>query len=153
MAHARVEELSDSDPDEMDISSVIPHASSRALPNSRKIPGDEIPLMPFPTQQQTQFRDPSALDYTRTKTWQALYPIYFDASRSRAEGRRVNKEAGVKNPLARDIVDAVQGLGYETVFEPAKTHPKDWANPGRVKVDLNGRAGGVVKNSESTLVS
>lgn len=40
----------------------------------------------------------------------------------------------VKNPLAREIVDAVQLLGLKTVFEPGKTHPRDWANPGRVRV-------------------
>ena len=40
----------------------------------------------------------------------------------------------MQNPLAREIVDAVQLLGLKTVFEPGKMHPKDWANPGRVRV-------------------
>ena len=31
-------------------------------------------------------------------------------------------------------MDAVQLLGLKTVFEPGKMHPKDWANPGRVRV-------------------
>lgn len=31
-------------------------------------------------------------------------------------------------------MDAVQLLGLDTVFEPGKTHPKDWSNPGRVRV-------------------
>ncbi len=62
----------------------------------------------------------------------------------------MGKEEAVSNPLAREIVDAVQMLGLKTVFEPAKTHPKDWSNPGRVRVLVkeNGRARTVgVKNS------
>lgn len=59
----------------------------------------------------------------------------------------------VPNPLAREIVDAVAGLGLggQVVFEPGKCHPKDWANPGRVRVLLkeDGKVvgGGRVKNS------
>ena len=49
------------------------------------------------------------------------------------------------NPLAREIVDACQGLGLDTVFEPGKTHPKDWANPGRVRVGLRRSR---IRNSE-----
>ena len=51
-------------------------------------------------------------------------------------------EDAVPNPLAREIVDALsqigstQNVGLQIVFEPTKTHPKDWANPGRVKVQL-----------------
>ncbi|OAA67272.1 signal recognition particle protein Sec65 [Niveomyces insectorum RCEF 264] len=63
----------------------------------------------------------------------ALYPVYFDRDRSRAEGRRVRRALAVANPLARDIVAACAALGLRTVFEPTKTHPKDWANPGRVR--------------------
>jgi signal recognition particle subunit SRP19 len=76
----------------------------------------------------------------KSKAYQCIYPIYFDASRSREEGRRVGKDLAVKNPLARDIVDALQQISAQVhavlqiVFEPSKCHPKDWANPGRVKV-------------------
>lgn len=76
----------------------------------------------------------------KSKSYQCIYPIYFDASRSREEGRRVGKDDAVRNPLARDIVDALQHITAQVhvplqiVFEPSKCHPKDWANPGRVKV-------------------
>lgn len=76
----------------------------------------------------------------KCKAYQCIYPIYFDASRSREEGRRVKKEDAVRNPLARDIIDALQhisglvGVALQIVFEPSKCHPKDWANPGRAKV-------------------
>ena len=73
-----------------------------------------------------------------------MYPLYFDAGRTRAEGRRVGKELAVENPLAREIVDAVQLLGLNVVFEPGKLHPKDWANPGRVRTLI--KEDGRVKN-------
>ena len=76
----------------------------------------------------------SQLSRENTKSWQCLYPIYFDARRSRAEGRRVSSEHAVENPLAREIADAVWGLKLQVAIEPDKTHPKDWANPGRVRV-------------------
>ena len=44
------------------------------------------------------------------------------------------------NPLARELVEARQHIGNELRiglqidFEPSKCHPKDWANPGRVRV-------------------
>lgn len=66
--------------------------------------------------------------------FQCLYPVYFDAARTRAEGRRVPRSLAVASPLAREIVNACRDLRLQTLFEPEKTHPKDWANPGRVKV-------------------
>jgi signal recognition particle subunit SRP19 len=62
--------------------------------------------------------------------------VYFDITRSRALGRKVSKELAVENPLAREIADACGSLGLKAVFEPGKTHPKDWSNPGRVRVLL-----------------
>ncbi|KAF8251119.1 signal recognition particle, SRP19 subunit [Wilcoxina mikolae CBS 423.85] len=70
------------------------------------------------------------------KHYQCLYPVYFDITRSRALGRKVSKELAVENPLAREIADACGSLGLKAVFEPGKTHPKDWSNPGRVRVLL-----------------
>ncbi len=67
----------------------------------------------------------------------------------------MSAEQAIKNPLAREIVDAVQLLGLKTVFEPGKTHPRDWANPGRVRVLVKegGRARrGSVKNSMAVRV-
>lgn len=66
--------------------------------------------------------------------YQVLYPVYFDASRSRAEGRRVSKSQAVPNPLAVEIAAACQKLRLNPVLEPTKLHPKDWGNPGRVRV-------------------
>lgn len=78
----------------------------------------------------------------KSKSFQCIYPVYFDSTRSREGGRRVAKEDAIPNPLAREIVDALShigsthNVGLQIVFEPTKTHPKDWANPGRVKVEV-----------------
>ncbi|KAJ8064699.1 hypothetical protein OCU04_007019 [Sclerotinia nivalis] len=172
MSHARIEEVEDSDneygasdPSEGDISDVAsdfedrdiimkrtpaPSSTKRAPPPnaqaSRMNPAD----IPFSGSQittgadGTQFR--STEDSSKYKDFQCIYPIYFDATRSRAEGRRVGMELAVKNPIAREIVAACSRLRIETLFEPAKTHPKDWANPGRVKVNIKGGANPAIKN-------
>lgn len=137
--HARIEELSDSDPEEMDISSVEP-AARQSMMNPSSIP------------MRSSAPPPGPVDAEAAKTWQCLYPIYFDQSRTRAEGRRVGKEQAVPNPLAREICDAVISLGLNITLEAGKTHPKDWANPGRVRVLLkeDGKSmSRTVKNSAS----
>ena len=83
------------------------------------------------------------------KDFQCVYPVYFDKNRSRKEGRRVGIDQAVENPLAREIVTACGKLRLETLFEPTKIHPKDWANPGRVKIKIKGGMNSSIKNSTS----
>lgn len=127
--HARIEEVSDSDlesdPSEQDLEDFAP--ISLARPSAPTVPPSQHEFA------QIHAASSPANDL-KIKKYQCLYPLYFDANRSRAQGRRVRKEFAVRNPLARAIVDAVQLLGLDTVFEPGKTHPKDWSNPGRVRV-------------------
>ncbi len=59
----------------------------------------------------------------------------------------MGKELAVENPMAREIVNACARLRLETLFEPSKIHPKDWANPGRVKIKLKGGGNSSIKNS------
>lgn len=126
----RVEEVSDSDsePSEMDIDDVpsLMHASN--IPSALSMPSQML-------QPQSPAIKTSS-DREQSKHYQCLYPIYFDKSRTRAEGRRVGQELAVENPLAREIADATANLGLRTVFEADKIHPKDWSNPGRVRVLL-----------------
>ena len=124
---ARVEELSDSDPEEVDISTVAASTEKRTSRTNN-------PSLINPTQIPTTRGD--AVTRENTKSWQCLYPLYFDARRSRAEGRRVSSTLAVNNPLAREIADAVWNLGMQLAVEPEKTHPKDWSNPGRVRVNV-----------------
>lgn len=143
--HPRIEEVSDSDLGDSDPSEQDPDDFAPAIirPSSVRPPANPS----HQPQLQPQFRAPTSnFDNTndRHKRYQCLYPLYFDANRSRSQGRRVGQELAVQNPLAREIVDAVQLLGLDTVFEPGKLHPKDWSNPGRVRVLV--KEGGRVRN-------
>lgn len=75
------------------------------------------------------------IDPAEFKDWACLYPIYFDASRSVGEGRRVSRSLAVDSPISLNIAYACRSLGVSSCHEPTKTHPNDWANPGRVRVD------------------
>ena len=153
--HPRIEEVSDSDPDEMDVDDFLPQntimrpaAAPQPQPRtaSSSLPrGGDTPLQPI--SRNTPIPAQQAHQQEQVKTWQSLYPVYFDSSRTRAQGRRVNKELAVENPLAREICDAVAGLGLSVALDASKTHPKDWANPGRVKVELKDGDNDSVKNS------
>ena len=161
MSNARIEEISDSgsdvsDPEEQDLEAfdfARPQAgglASAANPAESRMSPQDIQAMLEP-QNQGQANRPQQMSekdrlqrereqHERSKNYQCIYPVYFDSSRSREEGRRVSKEDAVANPLAREIVDALTHVGVtygvplQIVFEPHKGHPKDWANPGRVRV-------------------
>jgi signal recognition particle subunit SRP19 len=164
MSHARIEEVSDSDSDpaEGDISDlddfdereILKVRPSQVQPPTLEPSSHLIDPTAIPVQRQgsvtghdgAQFQ--TTQDDSKYKDFQCLYPVYFDKNRSRAQGRRVGKENAVENPLAREIVAACGRLRLETLFEPAKLHPKDWSNPGRVKIKLKGSNNSLVNNSE-----
>ncbi|KAF7730251.1 signal recognition particle subunit [Apophysomyces ossiformis] len=75
------------------------------------------------------------LDPSEYKEWVCVYPCYIDAAKTVKEGRRIVKEKAVEKPHAYFMALAVQKLGLSVVYE-GKCHPRDWANPGRVKVQL-----------------
>lgn len=148
MSHPRIEEVSESesemsDPSEGDIDDFVESDILRQVQPKAKPPPPQHQqsaaakpslvnpaYMPGGAQQQPQVKPEDIKDY------QCLYPCYFDASRSRAEGRRVPASLAVSNPLAREIATACAQLRLQPVFEAHRVHPKDWANPGRVKVPL-----------------
>ncbi|KAK9457515.1 signal recognition particle, SRP19 subunit [Dipodascopsis uninucleata] len=130
----------DFDPRKGVIQSVTPassSSSSRAPPagtTSASGPGTGMPPRGFGPP--PGFGPQVVEDASAFKDWQIIYPVYFDARRSQSEGRRVSLDHAVENPLARTIVDACAYIGVQVFFEPQKIHPKDWANPGRVRVNL-----------------
>ncbi|KAK3683925.1 signal recognition particle, SRP19 subunit [Podospora appendiculata] len=150
-SHPRIEEVEDSDvemsdPSEGDIDDFADTDIMRRVEPVRRQPQPQSQQpppqqqQPRPQQQQQQPRGypemQTATDDSAYKAYQCLYPVYFDATRSRAQGRRVSKSLAVTNPLATEIVNACASLRLSVVLEAGKLHPKDWANPGRVKVNL-----------------
>jgi signal recognition particle subunit SRP19 len=64
-----------------------------------------------------------------------LWPAYFDAAKSRNEGRRVAEEMAVEDPMVDEIAKAVQQVGYDAVIERDKAYSREnWNERGRVLV-------------------
>lgn len=64
-----------------------------------------------------------------------LWPIYFDSTRTRSEGRRVPKRLAVRAPRLKDIQRASEDLGlkFEAVMETA--FPRSpWRKTGYISV-------------------
>ncbi|KAI0472282.1 signal recognition particle, SRP19 subunit [Xylaria cf. heliscus] len=147
MSHARIEEVSDSDdevsdPSEGDIDDFQDSDILRAIPTKPSPSQSQARSSPPQQQHQhqhqhtTQQAPQPGLQPSDIKDYQMLYPVYFDATRTRAQGRRVPSSLAVRNPLAREIANACAALRLSPVFEAHRTHPKDWANPGRVRIAL-----------------
>lgn len=89
------------------------------------------------------------------KSLQLIYPCYFDKNRSHKEGRRVSKDLAISNPIAKTIADACVSLHLICVYEPEKTHPQDWGNPGRIRVALkhDGKPESILVNNKRHLLT
>lgn len=64
----------------------------------------------------------------------------------------MGSEYAVKDPLAREIANACSRLGLPTLLEPDKVHPKDWSNPGRVKVGLKKNPSAKINNKHHLFI-
>jgi signal recognition particle subunit SRP19 len=65
-----------------------------------------------------------------------IWPIYFDANKSRAEGRRVAKAQAVQSPKIAEIKEAVDKLGLENELNVEAHFPKNpWAKTGMILVE------------------
>ena len=63
-----------------------------------------------------------------------VYPAYFDADRSRSEGRRVPMDLAVEEPTVGEIAKAVQQVGYDAVIEREMTYSREYEPRGAVVV-------------------
>lgn len=85
------------------------------------------------------------------KHWTCVYPIYLDAKQRYRKGcRRVAYEKAVLHPNSQYISNAAKQLRLEYMHEPYRTHPRDWANPGRVKIKLHKDDGSLVRSDLPT---
>ena len=70
-----------------------------------------------------------------------IWPAYFDADRSRKQGRRVPQDFAIEEPEVDEIAQAVQQVGYDAVIERDKTYPREYEPRGRVLVQNADDAG------------
>src|SRR2546430_1908925 len=154
MSHARIEEVSDSDPeiddpDDFDPGDAIIAPANIPRPSSSSRKQNAPAVFPPQSKASSQFLQPTAPrgpkpNNEAIKTYQTLYPVYFDASRTHAQGRRVPQPLASPTPLAPPIVDALQAAGgprhpLPIAFEPDKLHPKDWEEGGGARRRLAAR--------------
>jgi len=65
-----------------------------------------------------------------------VWPIYFDISVSRLEGRKVSKKQAVEKPNVEDIAKAAKSLKLNPIIEKDCYHPsRNWRKEGRVLID------------------
>lgn len=75
-----------------------------------------------------------------------MWPAYFDANKTRAEGRRVAENVGVPSPRMLEIQEAATKLGLENELVPEKAYPKaPWSKHGMLMVEKQGSKEKVIK--------
>ncbi len=75
-----------------------------------------------------------------------IWPVYLDATKSRADGRVIPMKDSVKSPSLKEIEKAAIELNLAPVVETDKAYPKSWWTvSGRVLVDKKGPKSIIVK--------
>jgi signal recognition particle subunit SRP19 len=68
-----------------------------------------------------------------------IWPAYFDQTKTRKKGRRVNKNLAVQSPKILEVQAAAQALGLEQELVDGKGYPKTpWAKTGMLLVEKQG---------------
>ena len=68
-----------------------------------------------------------------------VWPRYFDASLSRAAGRRVSTSLAVKSPDGAWIAAAAKKAGFSVEEVPAKHPSKSWENCGCIAITADNK--------------
>jgi signal recognition particle subunit SRP19 len=64
-----------------------------------------------------------------------IYPVYFDANRSRCQGRRVKKAVAVQNPSVAELAEVATMLNLEFEMNLEAKYPRFWWIPsGRLQI-------------------
>lgn len=59
-----------------------------------------------------------------------IWPIYFDSTASRKDGRRVKRRYALKSPALDEIAEAARMLGFDPIIEQDKSYPALWWKKG-----------------------
>ncbi len=54
-----------------------------------------------------------------------IWPVYFDSTKTRKQGRKLPRELSIPNPKVEEIVEAAKILGLDPMIEEKK-YPKEW---------------------------
>jgi signal recognition particle subunit SRP19 len=85
-----------------------------------------------------------------------IWPIYFDASRTRIEGRMVSLLDAVNEPDLDMVITAALKSGFKPEIERDRRHPKTWHQEeasGRVLIAKKGPKSAVLKRIAGSMKS
>jgi signal recognition particle subunit SRP19 len=69
-----------------------------------------------------------------------LWPQYFEAKKTRSEGRRLPQNLAVDKITIKEIANAAEKLGYQVQVESQLKYPREWwESSGRILVDTKGK--------------
>jgi signal recognition particle subunit SRP19 len=65
-----------------------------------------------------------------------IWPIYFDKSVSKNNGRKISKKHAVEKPNIEDIAKAAKSLKLNPILEKESFYPsRNWKKEGRIIID------------------
>jgi signal recognition particle subunit SRP19 len=74
------------------------------------------------------------------KPFLIFWPQYFEAKRSRSNGRRLPRKFAVEKVNLEEIAKAARTLGYNSEIETNYRYSRSWwDDPGRVLIDAKGK--------------
>ena len=81
-----------------------------------------------------------------------IWPVYFDKSVSRLNGRKVSKKHAVEKPSIENISKAAKSLSLNPVLEKTAAHPsRQWRREGRILVDKKDSKSKILKQISNRL--
>jgi len=76
---------------------------------------------------------------SRDENKYVIYPLYFDSTVSRLNGRKVAKKYAVEKPVLENIAKAAQSLKLNPIIEKNGVHSSTpWKKEGRILVEKKG---------------
>jgi len=83
-----------------------------------------------------------------------LWPVYFDSTKTRSQGRRLPKRLAVPTPKLSDIKTSVEKIGFrcDAVIEVA--YPRSpWRKTGYISVHKKGPKNNLIKRVSENLLN
>ena len=82
-----------------------------------------------------------------------IWPVYFDAARTRKQGRRVPKNLAVQSPRITEVKVAVDRLGLKNELNLEAHFPKSpWAKTGMLLVEKRESKGKIIQKIAKQLI-
>jgi signal recognition particle subunit SRP19 len=82
-----------------------------------------------------------------------IWPIYFDAAKTRKEGRRIPKNLAVPNPKVEEIQTAARRLGLKNEVAAQVSFPKvPWQKTGSIFVEKKSAKEQIIRNLAKQLM-